>query len=115
MKILNSNLSKVKMISCFYKSKKNKTSFKDFASRIFDSKKELSNQGTVERDGPWFRTGTKNGRMVIPEPFSSVILHKRIHKTNFSRIFRDPRTAMDCYKIVEIVKHMTTLIATTND
>ena len=66
MKILNSNLSKVKMISCFYKSKKNKTSFKDFASRIFDSKKELSNQGTVERDGPWFRTGTKKWKDGYP-------------------------------------------------
>jgi len=52
----------------FYKSKK-KTSFKDFASRIFDSKKELSNQGTVERND---RTLVKNEDS-IRESFSYVL------------------------------------------
>ena len=96
IKILNSNLSKVKMISCFYKSKK-KTSFKDFASRIFDSKKELPNQGTVgPNESSWER----------PRPNSSSgrddSEHHKNHsknnrKTLFSILFTWTKTATGCH------------------
>ena len=101
IKILNSSLSKVKKSKWFlvFINQKNKTSFKDFASRIFDS----GNEG-VKLRGPW--NGTDPGEPLLtnfwsmtqpdfwethPEWFSNQIIHKtrKLKSKNYNEMTRN--------------------------